>query len=174
MASQTYESGVSTSCDRETTRSWCDTAASESKLWWHQYIVSGSLSVLQRIECLHNGSCTHYIAWIYTLYKIWSAMLISKDWGCKEVLHHPKKTRANTTRASSIWREWVWVPLSAKELGYILNNDITKTNTPSIYFWIQKFVLEVRKKDSESYCPNILYQLCWGLPRALRDSRRNI
>ena len=39
-------------------------------------------------------------------------------------------------------------------------------------FWLSRFVLEVRKKDSEPYPPNSLYQIVCGLQRFLKDHGR--
>lgn len=60
-----------------------------------------------------------------------------------------KKTQANTSWASNIWREWVAYCLKNKltmeKCSYNLNGEITKVDTPATCFWIQRFVLEVRR-----------------------------
>lgn len=38
----------------------------------------------------------------------------------------------------------------------------------SLQFWLPKFVLEVRRKDSEHYPPDSLYGICAGLQRSLK------
>ncbi len=92
--------------------------------------------------------------------------------------HVPKKTQANTAWATNIWREWVAYrlknPLSVEEHSYKLDGNITKVDTPAIGFWIQRFVLEVRRGDGKPYCPDSLYQLCCGLQRALREDDRDV
>ena len=39
----------------------------------------------------------------------------------------------------------------------------------AIDFWLQRFVLEVQKRNGDHYCPDSLYQICCGLQRALRN-----
>ncbi len=61
-----------------------------------------------------------------------------------------------------------------EERSYNLGGDITKVDTPAVCFWIQRFVLEVRRGDGKCYCPDSLYQLCCGLQRALMDDDRDV
>jgi hypothetical protein len=50
--------------------------------------------------------------------------------------------------------------------------DIGKLTDAELSYWLEKFVVEVRKKASKGECypPNTLYQLCCAL---LRDFRNN-
>jgi len=46
---------------------------------------------------------------------------------------------------------------------------ITELDTAAICFWLQRFVLEVRKRNGEHFCLDSLHQLCCGLQRDLRN-----
>ena len=41
-------------------------------------------------------------------------------------------------------------------------------------FWLERFVLEVRKENGNLYPPNSLYSLCCGLQRTIRGNGQNI
>jgi len=43
-------------------------------------------------------------------------------------------------------------------------------NVPAMNLWLGRFVLKVRRKGGNKYCPGSLYQLCCGLLRSLRDT----
>ena len=93
--------------------------------------------------------------------------------------HIPRKTRANTTWAIRIWREWATdrlenlTPVEGTDF-HTLFSDISKISDESIAFWLQRFVLEARRVNGENYCPDSLYQLCCGLHQALRNADRDI
>ena len=46
--------------------------------------------------------------------------------------------------------------------------------TNAIDFWLQRFVLEVRKSNGDHYSPDSLYQICCGLQRSLRSSDHDV
>ena len=56
--------------------------------------------------------------------------------------------------------------------GHNLDPDITKMTSPSINYWLQRFVLEARKVNGDKYCPDSLHQVFCGLQRALRACDR--
>ena len=37
-----------------------------------------------------------------------------------------------------------------------------------IDYWMQKFVLEIRRKDGKEYPPNTVYQICYGIMHHIR------
>jgi len=89
----------------------------------------------------------------------------------------PNKTKSNTTWAINIWREWATHRvrhLSPEESSFYLDTDIVKMETNAVSFWLQRFILEVRKANKQPYCPDSLYQICCGLQRALRNAERDI
>jgi len=49
-----------------------------------------------------------------------------------------------------------------------------KMETNAVSFWLQRFILEVRKANKQSYCSDSLYQIYCGLQRALRNAERDI
>ena len=48
-----------------------------------------------------------------------------------------------------------------------LSVKITELDTAVICFWLQRFVLEVRKRNGEHFCLDSLHQLCCELQRDL-------
>jgi len=74
------------------------------------------------------------------------------------------KTKANTNWFANIWQEWsaYHQKLTPEEstAGYPLDTDIA---TMEIGYWLQRFVLEVRKSNKNHYFPDSLYQLISGL-----------
>ena len=46
--------------------------------------------------------------------------------------------------------------------------------TAAVCFWLQRFVLEVRKGNGEHSCPDSLHQLCCVLQRVLRNAEQDI
>ena len=89
----------------------------------------------------------------------------------------PSKTKANTAWATNIWREWAVFRvkhIAPEESSFYLDPDIERMEISAVSFWLQRFVLEVRKANKEHYCPDSLYQLCCGLQRALRNTGKDI
>jgi hypothetical protein len=91
----------------------------------------------------------------------------------------PRRTRENTSWEIGIWREWATFRLQNLTSedstdSQTLLSDISKMSDESIAFWLQRFVLEVRRADGEHYCPDSLYQLCCGLQRALRNADHDV
>ena len=85
----------------------------------------------------------------------------------------PSKIKANTAWATNIWREWAVFRvkhIASEESTFNLDPDIERMEISAVSFWLQRFVLEVRKANKEHYCPDSLYQLCCGLQRALRNA----
>ena len=80
----------------------------------------------------------------------------------------PKKTQANTLWATKLWQEWACScikNISPDETGHAMDNDVVKTELADVSFWLQRFVLEVRKSNGDAYSPDSLYQLCCGIQR---------
>ena len=93
--------------------------------------------------------------------------------------HIPKKTQANTPWATKLWDDWAAFrvkSISPEEtaVGCVLDSDVVKMKLPDVSFWLQRFVLEVRKSNGDFYSPDSLYQLCCGIQRALRDAGQDV
>ena len=89
----------------------------------------------------------------------------------------PKKTQANTLWATKLWQEWACFRVKnilPDETGHILDSNVEKMELADVSFWLQRFVLEVRKSNGESYSPDSLYQLCCGIQRALREAGHDV
>ena len=85
----------------------------------------------------------------------------------------PVKTRNNTNWAVKLWTDWAISRnknlLPGEQPFITLFSDLTLTE---MNFWLSRFVLEIRKKNSEPYPPNTLYQVVSGLQRFLREHGR--
>ena len=91
----------------------------------------------------------------------------------------PPKTKANTAWSINIRRDWAtyrkeYITPEETRVGYRLDIDLLTMETNSIGYWLQRFVVEVRKANKQCYCPDSLYQLCCGLQRALRAADRDV
>lgn len=91
----------------------------------------------------------------------------------------PKKTQANTVWATKIWQDWAafrMKNISQEEAaaGCVLDSDVVKMKLADVSFWLQRFVLEVRKSNGDVYSPDSLYQLCCSIQRALRDAGQDV
>ncbi|CAB4002217.1 Hypothetical predicted protein, partial [Paramuricea clavata] len=93
----------------------------------------------------------------------------------------PNNTRINMNWAVRTWKEWAeksklqdGAVLAQGQLYTLVNTDIVELNDEELNYWMSKMVVEVRKnKDvGDFYPPNMLYQLCCGLLRWIRDSGR--
>ena len=89
----------------------------------------------------------------------------------------PKKTQANTVWALNIkfWHQWASqrlhnMTMEEYRCGYKLDVDLIKMDNAAICFWLQRFILEVRKVNGEHYCPDSLYQISCGLQCGLRNA----
>lgn len=87
----------------------------------------------------------------------------------------PKNTARNTAWAVNIWKQW---SLSRQEGFpgkfsewpvhlYIADNI-------QLDYLLSKFVIEVKKSDSNTYPPNTLYSICCGLLRYVRERRPEV
>ena len=45
-------------------------------------------------------------------------------------------------------------------VGCVLGSNAVKMKLADVLFWLQRFVLEVRKSNEDVYSPDSLYQLC--------------
>jgi len=91
----------------------------------------------------------------------------------------PAKTKANTNWSTSVWNEWATyrqgvITTEETITGFPLHANIVAMESNAIGYWLQRFVLEVRKSNKQNYCPDSLYQLVCGLQRALRAGDRDI
>ena len=78
----------------------------------------------------------------------------------------PNKTKANTEGANNIWRDWANFRskhVAPEESTFALDANIVNMEASAIPFWLQRFVLELRKVNKQQYCPDSLYQICCGL-----------
>ncbi|KAK3107796.1 hypothetical protein FSP39_022395 [Pinctada imbricata] len=70
-------------------------------------------------------------------------------------------TRKNTKWSTDTFNKW---RESRKNVPYL-----KEMNADSLSYWLQRFVLEVRKLDGSEYPPRTLYYIVCGLLRHLRD-----
>jgi hypothetical protein len=85
----------------------------------------------------------------------------------------PKKTRDNNAWAVSVWRDWAdhrnQQPETAFEVGFPIALDVAKiTDLQMLDYWLQRFVVEIRRKDKKPYPGETLVQICSALQRHLR------
>jgi len=59
--------------------------------------------------------------------------------------------------------------LAPEESSFHLDTDIVKMETNAVSFWLQWFVLKVRKTNKQPYCPDSFCKICCGLQRGLRN-----
>lgn len=90
----------------------------------------------------------------------------------------PKATRNSTNWAIGVWEKWArernstCVNWSQDKFGQV-GTDIALLPNDELNYWLAKFVLEVRQKESgQAYCGNTLYQMVCGLQRFIRDNGR--
>ena len=89
----------------------------------------------------------------------------------------PEKTRQNDRWALSIWCEWARYRNSLMESmvdpKYPVNDDLTKINDDDLNYWLQQFIVEIRRRDKTPYPPDTLMQISSALQRTLRRYREN-
>ena len=73
----------------------------------------------------------------------------------------PKKTCQSNHWALGVWIEWVKYrnarPKTMLESGGVyIPEDICELNNESLNFWLQRFILEIRRKNGTDYPPNTL------------------
>ena len=84
----------------------------------------------------------------------------------------PKKTRQANNWTLSLWKDWVKYRNSRPETfleGEQIPEDISQLSNARLDFWLQRFIVEIRRKDGTPYPPNTLTQIVAGLQRHLRN-----
>ena len=69
----------------------------------------------------------------------------------------PSKAKVNTEWAYNIWRDWESFRskyVAPEESTFALDTNIVNTEASANSFWLQRFVLEVRKATKKQYCPD--------------------
>ena len=89
----------------------------------------------------------------------------------------PVKTQEQNAWAVTIWRDWATyrsniLPTEEEEVQHDLKEEFSEMSMSAMNFWLCKFVLEVRRKDTKPYSPDTLYQICCGLLRLLKQADR--
>ena len=87
----------------------------------------------------------------------------------------PKNTERNTTWAVNVWKEWTLnrqkcFPGQSREWPV----HLYLAQPQQLDYWLSKFVLETRKENGEHYPPNMLYSICCGLLRYVRDMKPDL
>ncbi|KAK6188604.1 hypothetical protein SNE40_004747 [Patella caerulea] len=90
----------------------------------------------------------------------------------------PIKTRNNNKWVLNLWKDWVdnrnSKPETYFEKGKLIPTDINTLNDEELQFWLQRFIVEIRRKDGTNYPPNTLVQIVSGLQRYIKnDCNRN-
>ena len=79
----------------------------------------------------------------------------------------PTRTKRDTNWCMNLWNEW------RKQRNITSNvsipENICELDTPELQLNLQRFVLEVRKKDGSEYPPNSLHHIACGVMRHLRQ-----
>ena len=91
----------------------------------------------------------------------------------------PEKTKLNTAWSLKVWSLWAESRKSAGyqeecEKDHPLDQDFVHMDVDSMAFWLPRFVVEIRKENTEMYPPNSIYNLCCGLQRELRFKEKHI
>lgn len=98
--------------------------------------------------------------------------LNKSDIQCIKERYVAKNTAKHTDWAQQIWQQWaterLQLPMNSEDNDLSLEVDITKMTTIAINYWLQQFVVEVRKGNGEHYSPDSLHQICCSLQKALR------
>ena len=86
----------------------------------------------------------------------------------------PKKTCKGNHWALGVWTEWVKYINSRQETFFDFNGesipeDICELSNKDLNFWMQRFIVEIRRKEGTNYPPNTLTQIVAGLQRHLRN-----
>ncbi|XP_048750403.2 uncharacterized protein LOC125662277 [Ostrea edulis] len=87
----------------------------------------------------------------------------------------PKKTREANHWSYGVWTAWVRYRNTRPETtlesgGSNIPEDICQLSNESLNFWLQRFVVEIRRQDGTNYPPNTLTQIISGLQRYLRNN----
>lgn len=87
----------------------------------------------------------------------------------------PKKTREANHWSYGVWTAWVRYRNTRPETtlesgGSNIPEDICQLSNESLNFWLQRFVVEIRRQDGTNYPPNTLTQILSGLQRYLRNN----
>lgn len=84
----------------------------------------------------------------------------------------PKKTKQNNnwSVSTSIWKEWAAnhneCPATKSEPGFPIPLNVGLITDYSLLdYWMQRFVLEIRRKDGKPYPPSTLTQIVNGIQR---------
>lgn len=89
----------------------------------------------------------------------------------------PKKTRQNNNWAVSLWKEWAanrnQMVVTALEPGSPIPLNVTDVKDFSLLdYWLQRFIIEIRRKDGQPYPGNTLIQITSALQRHLRANSK--
>ena len=84
----------------------------------------------------------------------------------------PEKTKASNLWALNVWKACaksrkINPVMEEKEKLHPLDENFVTMSIDSISFWLPKFILEVRKENSECYPPSSLHGICCGLQRSI-------
>ena len=79
----------------------------------------------------------------------------------------PKKTRDDTNYCIRIWNEWT--SFRQQTCSKVVS-AIETLSKSELQYWLQRFVLEVRKRGGTEFPPNSLHHNCSGLMRHLRQN----
>ena len=82
----------------------------------------------------------------------------------------PVKTEQATSWAINAWQQWAMQRDrdTPEETIQLLSNHLEEMPAEALKFWLPRFILEVRKKNTDEYPPNSLYQMVCGIQRHLQ------
>ena len=79
----------------------------------------------------------------------------------------PEKTQQDTTWCVRQWNDWV-EHRNEENGSRTIPTPITSIPKEELAYWLERFVLEIRKKDGKEYIPSTLHHIVCGIMRFLR------
>ncbi|XP_062599022.1 uncharacterized protein LOC134260486 [Saccostrea cucullata] len=95
------------------------------------------------------------------------------DLKIKQAAGIPKKTRQANNWAVRLWTDWARFRNTRPEThmeGGVISENICCLSNEALNFWMQRFIIEIRRKDGTAYPPNTLTQIVAALQRYLRSN----
>ena len=83
----------------------------------------------------------------------------------------PKNTEVNTSWAKRNFQEWSRAYNERHPESPCPDDLLLTDNAEDLSFWLQKYVLETRKRNGEQYPPKTIYLLLCGLNRYMREKK---
>lgn len=99
---------------------------------------------------------------------IFASPVSGADLKIKQASGIPKKTRQANNWAVRLWTDWARFRNTRPETyleGGIISENICALSNTALNFWMQRFIVEIRKKDGTPYPPNIYIVNMFNTPQ---------